>query len=112
MREMGYRMILALGVFALAAAGPVDVETSPFPVADAAEQGDRETVRALLQQGIDVNAAQGGGTTALHWAARANDIEMAEMLLYAHLEQGYQFFITSSQPQNPTLQHALSITDR
>ena len=76
-------MILALGVFALAAAGPVDVETSPFPVADAAEQGDRETVRALLQQGIDVNAAQGGGTTALHWAARANDVEMAEMLLYA-----------------------------
>ena len=83
MREMGYRMILALGVFALAAAGPVDVETSPFPVADAAEQGDRETVRALLQQGLDVNAAQGGGTTALHWAARANDVEMAEMLLYA-----------------------------
>ena len=28
------------------------------------------------------------------------------------MEQGYQFFITSSQPQNPTLQHALSITDR
>ncbi|TDI47618.1 MAG: hypothetical protein E2P02_02860 [Acidobacteria bacterium] len=83
MREMGYRMILALGVFALAAAGPLDVEMSPFPIADAAEQGDRATVRALLQQGIDVNAAQGGGTTALHWAARANDVEMAEMLLYA-----------------------------
>jgi len=76
-------MILALGVFALAAAGPLDVEMSPFPIADAAEQGDRETVRALLQQGIDVNAAQGGGTTALHWAARANDVDMAEMLLYA-----------------------------
>jgi len=76
-------MILALGVFALAAAGPLDVEMSPFPIADAAEQGDRATVRALLQQGIDVNAAQGGGTTALHWAARANDVEMAEMLLYA-----------------------------
>jgi len=74
-------MILALGVFALAAAGPLDVEMSPFPIADAAEQGDRATVRALLQQGIDVNAAQGGGTTALHWAARANDVEMAEMLL-------------------------------
>ena len=28
------------------------------------------------------------------------------------MEQGYQFFLTSSQPQNPTLQHALSITDR
>ena len=80
---MRYRMILALGVFALAAAGPVDVTMSPFPVADAAEQGDREVVRALLQQGLDVNAAQGGGTTALHWAARANDVAMAEMLLYA-----------------------------
>ena len=29
-----------------------------------------------------------------------------------HMEQGFRFFITSSQPQNPTLQHALQITDR
>ena len=28
------------------------------------------------------------------------------------MEQGYKFFITSSQPQNHTLQHALSISDR
>ena len=26
-------------------------------------------VRALLKQGVDVNAAQGDGMTALHWAA-------------------------------------------
>ena len=27
-----------------------------------------------------------------------------------HMEQGYRFFITSSQPNNPTLNHALQIT--
>ena len=40
------------------------------PVAEAAMPGDREAVRALLKQGEDVNAAQGDGMTALHWAAQ------------------------------------------
>ncbi len=53
------------------------------PVAEAAMRGDRDAVRSLLKQGVDVNAAQGDGMTALHWAATKNDVEMAEMLLYA-----------------------------
>jgi uncharacterized protein len=53
------------------------------PVADAAQRGDIETVRALVRQGSDVNAAQGDGMTALHWAARNGDAEMAALLLYA-----------------------------
>jgi ankyrin repeat protein len=52
-------------------------------VADAAMQGDRAGVRALLKQGADVNAAQGDGMTALHWAARLGDVELAHMLVYA-----------------------------
>jgi ankyrin repeat protein len=52
-------------------------------VADAAMAGNKETVRTLLKQGVDVNAAQGDGMTALHWAARQGDIELARMLLYA-----------------------------
>jgi ankyrin repeat protein len=55
----------------------------PSPVADAASQGDAAAVRTLLKQGADVNAAQGDGMTALHWAARRNDPAMAEMLIYA-----------------------------
>src|SRR5438093_8137222 len=53
------------------------------PVADAAMQGNRDAVRALLKQAADVNAAQGDGMTALHWAAQKNDAELARMLLYA-----------------------------
>jgi len=44
---------------------------------------DREAVKALLKSGADVNAAQGDGMTALHWAARNGDAELAQMLLYA-----------------------------
>jgi ankyrin repeat protein len=53
------------------------------PVAEAAMARDRDAVRALLKQGVDVNAAQGDGMTALHWAARQGDAELAQMLLYA-----------------------------
>jgi uncharacterized protein len=53
------------------------------PVADAAMRGDKETVRALLKQGGDVNASQGDGMTALHWAAMKGDRGLAEMLIYA-----------------------------
>ncbi len=53
------------------------------PVADAAMQGDRDAVKALLKQAADVNGAQGDGMTALHWAAMKNDAELAETLLYA-----------------------------
>ena len=53
------------------------------PVADAAARGDREAVRTLLKGAADVNAAQGDGMTALHWAALNGDVEMTEMLLYA-----------------------------
>ena len=53
------------------------------PVAEAAMTGDHEAVRALLRKGSDVNAAQGDGMTALHWAAMHDRSELATMLLYA-----------------------------
>ena len=43
----------------------------------------RRSVTALLKQGADVNAAQGDGMTALHWAAMNGDAELAKMLIYA-----------------------------
>jgi uncharacterized protein len=52
-------------------------------VAAAAMKGDKEAVRSLLKQAADVNAAQGDGMTALHWAAMNDDAELTQLLLYA-----------------------------
>src|SRR5258708_25807192 len=57
--------------------------TGTSPVADAAERGDKDAVRALLKQAADASAAQGDGMTALHWAATHGDSDLAAMLLYA-----------------------------
>ena len=40
-------------------------------------------MRALVKDGKDVNAAQGDGMTALHWAAMHGDADLATTLLYA-----------------------------
>ncbi len=50
-------------------------------VADAAMKGNRDAVRAALARKADVNAPQVDGTTALHWAVRADDGEMADLLI-------------------------------
>jgi ankyrin repeat protein len=52
-------------------------------VADAVENRDLSTARALLKQHASVNAAQADGTTALHWAAHWNDADAVAMLLQA-----------------------------
>jgi uncharacterized protein len=52
-------------------------------VADAAMAADPAAVRALITAGEDVNAAQGDGMTALHWAARHGDGDLVKMLLSA-----------------------------
>jgi ankyrin len=53
------------------------------PLIDAVKTADREAVRALLQQRVDVNAAEGDGTTALMWASYMDDGEIADLLIRA-----------------------------
>jgi ankyrin repeat protein len=52
-------------------------------LADAMMRAEKDTVRSLLQQKVDVNAAQPDGMTALHWAARQNDLDAAQLLIRA-----------------------------
>ncbi len=61
----------------------VSVSAADTRLADAAQAGDRNLVRQLLAQKVDVNAAQGDGSTALHWAAFNDDLETAQLLLAA-----------------------------
>ena len=52
-------------------------------VADAAMKQNRDALRSLLQRKVNVNTPQVDGTTALHWAVRLDDLEMADMLIRA-----------------------------
>jgi len=52
-------------------------------IADAAMNKNKDAVRSLLQKKADVNAPQVDGTTALHWAVRADDLETADLLIRA-----------------------------
>jgi ankyrin repeat protein len=76
---------IAITILAGAVALPALLRAAPDAalVADAAMHGDRDAVRTLLKQAADVNAAQGDGMTALHWAAMKNDPELAQTLLFA-----------------------------
>jgi ankyrin repeat protein len=68
------------------AALAISAAAADSPLADAAQRGDRDAVRTLLKQKADVNAAQGDGMTALHWAAVQSDAEMAQALIDAGAE--------------------------
>jgi ankyrin repeat protein len=53
------------------------------PLVDAAKRADRQAIRALLQQSVDVNAPAADGTTALHWAVHRDDLETVDLLIRA-----------------------------
>ena len=50
-------------------------------IAEADKNADWGAVRALVEQGADVNEAQGDGTTPLHWASHWGDLETVDLLL-------------------------------
>jgi ankyrin repeat protein len=61
----------------------VSAAEADLRVVAAAENQNREAVRALIQQRADVNATQPDGATALAWASHWNDMEMADLLIAA-----------------------------
>ncbi|HZM59111.1 MAG TPA: ankyrin repeat domain-containing protein, partial [Vicinamibacterales bacterium] len=64
-------------------AGVALAHAATSDVADAAMQGNREAVRAAIARKADVNVPQIDGTTALHWAAERDDLDMADLLIRA-----------------------------
>ncbi|HXH25341.1 MAG TPA: ankyrin repeat domain-containing protein [Vicinamibacterales bacterium] len=52
-------------------------------LAEAAMNRDVAAVRALLAQKVDPNSPGRDGTPALHWAVRADDLELASLLVVA-----------------------------
>ena len=79
-RHPALRLLLA-ALFLLATVSAAPAAASDSPVADAARDGDLMRVRALIAQRANVNAPQGDGMTALHWAAFNDDHAIADLLL-------------------------------
>ena len=76
------RVAISLAAFAALACA------ADSPVADAAKKGDDAAVRSLIAAHSDVNVPQVDGTTALHWAAYLDDLDMAKALLAAGAKPG------------------------
>ncbi len=70
-----FSVLSVLSVASLAAAD--------LRLADAVEKGDKEALRSLLAEHVDVNTPQADGATALAWAAHRDDLETADLLIRA-----------------------------
>ena len=77
------RKSLVTAVLWFVAALTLGSAPSSSPMADAAMRGDLGAVRALITERADVNAPEGDGMTALHWAAERGDRDVAALLLEA-----------------------------
>lgn len=75
------RVIVTVIAVWLGAAAAVGAQRPPLVAA--AKNGDGDAVRALIRQQVDVNAPDGGGTTALHWVSYRDDLETAKLLITA-----------------------------
>jgi ankyrin repeat protein len=72
-----------IGLFAAVIGWQLALQAGDLRLVQAAVDDDAATVRALIRQKADVNAPLADGTTALHWAVRANDLPLVESLLAA-----------------------------
>jgi uncharacterized protein len=57
--------------------------TTDLRLVEAVKAGNTEAVLALLKQHVDVNATQGDGATALHWAVHRDDLATTDLLIRA-----------------------------
>ena len=83
---MNIKAVMLAGIVSLPllAGAALSAETGKSSLASAAKQGDRNTVRSLLNGRDKKDVAESeDATAALIWAAYRNDLEMADVLLYA-----------------------------
>jgi ankyrin repeat protein len=74
----------SLVLFALLSALTLGVGGAEVTLIDAVKAGNRDAVRALLKAptaAAAVNTPEADGTTALHWAVRADEMEIARLLV-------------------------------
>jgi ankyrin repeat protein len=80
---MMMRWLITFGLAGCVSSVLVVAAESDSPLADAVKQRERSTTVGLLAQGVDVNAPQVDGMTALHWSVYHDDLEITRQLIAA-----------------------------
>ena len=79
---MRFMSVAFLVGWMLVAMSPV-ATAADLPLIDAVRGGDETAVRALLQDGVELDARLGDGSTALHWAVHEGRVGLVDLLLEA-----------------------------
>ena len=74
---------VARGVAAWVWVASVSAAGADLRLIEAVKDQDHASVNALLGENVDVNASEGDGATALHWAVVRNDVDVVDELLRA-----------------------------
>ena len=90
---------LTLAVSALLACAAAHAQR---PLADLIQNGERTAALALIDDGADVDATQGDGTTPLHWAVYKVDRELVAELL----DRGAKADVTNEYGSSPLAEAA------
>lgn len=78
MKRVGvFLIVVLLSAVSLSAAG------GDLRLIEAVKKADTSAVRSLLLQQVDLTASEADGSTALHWAAQRDNLEVAELLIGA-----------------------------
>jgi uncharacterized protein len=81
MRRPGWWVLIAL--WCLVSVPGFDAQSPDRRLIDATKKQDVAAVRALLKQRADVGSRESDGSTALHWAAQRNNLELVDLLVGA-----------------------------
>jgi len=77
---------VSLNAFAgllLVAALPTFGAAADLRLIDAVKKSDARTAKSLVASKVDINATEVDGSTALHWAAQRDNVELLDLLLAA-----------------------------
>ncbi len=81
-------VVALLWIGGLSSPAEAAAQAGDAPLIKAAKGGDVAVVRALLDQQVDATTPEPDGTTALHWAVRADSLEIVELLILAGADVG------------------------
>jgi ankyrin repeat protein len=80
--SVNFRSLIGSWILLLASTTSL-VAAGDLRLIEAIKNNNTAAVSALLKQHADVNAAQGDGATALHWAVHLDDLKTADLLIHA-----------------------------